>query len=168
VNSANKSLIQITSTNPLPKTSLRWVHTPPQSPRSIRAMIRIASFCLLAYWLLIFFGTHIPSSALPNLHWSDKILHLLAFAGLAFLMAWAIPKNGLAWWRHLLSVVGITFVYSCLDELTQQFIPGRQCDIGDVVADMAGTLVGLVCYLSARQVLSRLTWGQRLILRLSR
>lgn len=137
-------------------------------PKSLRTMIRVASFCLAAYWLAIFCATHIPKAAMPNLSWSDKVYHAIAFAGLAFLLAWAIPKKEGKWLKHLTIAAVIAISYACLDEFTQRFIPGRTCDIWDVAADAVGTGIGLTCYLMMRFALVQFTWGRSLILGLSR
>jgi VanZ family protein len=38
----------------------------------------------------------------------------------------------------------IIAVYGVLDELHQQLIPGRSCDINDWIADMIGVSIGLI------------------------
>lgn len=130
-------------------------------------MLRFASICLFAYWLLIFVATHIPSQVLPRLGWSDKVYHMLAFSGLSFLLAWALPNRRGQWLSHLLIAGAIAVAYGCVDELTQMFIPGRSCDAWDVVADTCGTFLGLSAYVMCRTVLLELSWGRRLIQRLS-
>ncbi len=127
--------------------------------------MRIAVFILSAYWLLIFVGTHLPAPALPALGTSDKLLHLAAFAGLAFLLAWAIPSGRWPLSRNLALAAAIAFGYAVLDELSQQFIPGRTCDPLDVAADTVGILIGLASYLAARGCIIRIGWARRLLLR---
>jgi hypothetical protein len=50
--------------------------------------IRIASVCLIGYWLALFVGTHLPAR-IPDMPGAndDKILHVIAFAGLSFLLS---------------------------------------------------------------------------------
>ncbi len=131
-------------------------------------MIRIATLCLATYWLAIFVATHLPKVAMPGLPMSDKAYHVIAFSGLSFLLAWALPTHAGKGLRHLGLAATIAIAYACVDELTQHFIPGRHCDPWDVVADAVGTGIGLLCYVIARLSLSRLTWGQRIIRGLSR
>ncbi len=144
-------------------------------------MIRIASACLLAYWAVLFVLTHLPSQSLPRMQGSDKLHHLLAFAGLAFLLAWALPTragksnpsvadkatHGTGSMRHVVLAAVIALVYACLDEFTQKFIPGRTCDVWDVVADAAGICLGLSGYVVLRAGLVRSRWGRTLIKSLS-
>lgn len=161
------------SVQPRPASAwLRRVGSRMRSPlgqlsQTARTMVRIASLCLAVYWLAIFVATHLPKQAMPSLNWSDKVYHALAFSGLAFLLAWAIPKHGRNWSRHLTLVAIIAISYAGLDEFTQRFIPGRTCDIWDVAADALGTGIGLACYLALRAVLTQVSWGRQLIRKLA-
>lgn len=129
-------------------------------------MIRIATICLCLYWLAIFVGTHLPQSSLPSLRLSDKLLHAGAFAGLAFLLAWAVPTGKAL--RHAMFVILIAVAYGCIDELTQKFIPGRTCDLWDLLADSIGACLGLAAYFAARSMLMISSRGRALIQTLSK
>lgn len=133
-------------------------------------MIRLASACLVVYWLAIFLATHMPSAAMPKLSYSDKVYHAGAFAGLAFLLCWALPtREGFAARLRQVSIAGIIAVsYGCIDELTQNFIPGRCCDIWDMAADAVGVLIGISCYLASRQLLVQFEFGRSIIAKFSR
>lgn len=142
---------------------------PSRSPTfSARAMVRIASLCLLLYWAAIFLATHLPSSSLPKLHWSDKAYHAIAFAGLGFLLGWAIPASKGKLLRHIVLVFAIGTIYAGLDELTQTLIPSRTCDFLDFLADAVGLAIGISIYLAMRGSLIQFSWGRRLISSLSR
>ena len=117
--------------------------------------LRIAVIALGCYWVSMFISTHIPANAVPRLHISDKFVvsdkfvHAVAFAGLAFLLSWAIPTNSSRPLRnvHFAGVIGV--LYACLDELLQ--IPvGRNADWNDLWADCLGILFGLLLYTSVR------------------
>ncbi|MCA9157756.1 MAG: VanZ family protein, partial [Planctomycetales bacterium] len=69
---------------------------------------------------------------------------------------------------HVTWAAGIALAYSCLDELTQMFVPSRSCDIYDIAADGVGIAVGLTSYLILRQLLLQVAWGRRLLHGLSR
>ena len=117
--------------------------------------LRIAVIALGCYWVLMFISTHIPASALPHLHVSDKFVHAVAFAGLAFLLSWAIPTNSSRPLRNVCFAGGIGIIYACLDELLQ--IPvGRTADWNDLWADCLGILFGLLLYISVRYYLTRM------------
>jgi VanZ family protein len=92
----------------------------------------------------------------------------MAFCGLAFLLAWAIPKRSAHLGWHLLITWCIAITYASVDEFTQKFIPGRTSDIWDVVADGFGACIGLASYLFLRSTLLKFSLGRDLIQRLSR
>ncbi len=127
-------------------------------------IMRLASIVLLAYWSLIFVGTHLPKSSLPNLNASDKVYHCIAFMGLSFLLCWAIPSSRVSLGKILVLAAVIAIGYAVIDEWTQQFIPGRTCDIWDLAADSVGTLLGLTAYTIARPVVRRIKWAQRFVI----
>ena len=105
---------------------------------------------------------------MPKLGWSDKVYHIIAFSGLSFLLCWAVPSRLGQRFRQLGVAGGIALAYAGFDEFTQQFIPGRHCDIWDVAADAVGICVGISCYLSCHWLLTQVTWGRRLIASFSR
>lgn len=117
--------------------------------------VRLATIVLAAYWSLIFIATHIPKPPGISIPHLDKLVHLLAYSGLSFLLSWALPTIP----RHkLLNVflAGLLAVtYGVIDEYSQ--IPvGRQADFFDWVADSAGTILGLTIYVVARwQIVKR-------------
>lgn len=83
-----------------------------------------------------------PSSDLPDdtPRWiNDKVAHATVFAGLAFL------------WMHYLrkavTVLVLLLAFAFLTEIVQYLLPAsfsRSFDLKDIVADLAGILVGLV------------------------
>lgn len=138
-----------------------------QLPKHVRIMIRLATACLATYWIAIFLATHLPSSALPKLSWSDKVYHAGAFAGLAFLLCWSIPTRQGKRVRQLTLAASIAILYAATDELTQKLIPGRCCDFWDFAADSAGVFIGLAAYGVCRRLLTSTNVGRRLIEHLS-
>jgi len=119
--------------------------------------IRVASFCLIGYWLVLFAGTHLPRVRIPNVaggH-SDKILHLVAFAGLSFLLSWAIPTKHSDRFRNVRMAGLAAILYGAFDELTQ--IPvGRTADWLDLLADTIGVVLGLIGYCVCREIYWRM------------
>lgn len=112
-------------------------------PRPRTAVRQIAAIVLVVYWVGMFVGTHIPlptNAFPPNV--SDKSLHLLAYAGLAFLLAVWRSLTRPVYRRELLILLAVAAGYGVLDELLQ--IPvGRHADIRDWAADLIGAAVGL-------------------------
>ena len=121
--------------------------------------LRIAIVALLFYWTLLFIGTHIPANAvLGKLHASDKLLHAAAFAGLAFLMAWAISTDRTRIHKNTVFAAIVCVIYAAVDEILQ--IPvGRTADWKDFVADCVGICMGLSTYTIARAKLIKAEWN---------
>ena len=75
----------------------------------------------------------VPAGALPG--GSDKLIHFMAYLGLACLLG---LFRGPEKWVSSLAIVA---VFAVIDELLQ--IPvGRSCDIADGLADWLGAAVG--------------------------
>ena len=103
---------------------------------------------LIIYWVIIFIGTTLPSSQLPN--WgplTDKEKHFIAYFLLSVLLNFALSfqmkKPRLSKYSHFFTFI-IVALYGILDELHQSFIPGRSCDIHDWYADISGALLGVI------------------------
>lgn len=116
--------------------------------------IRLAPILLVVYWILLFTGTHLPGAALKSLHANDKLMHCAAFSGLAFLLAWAIPKHLFGRIPSLLLAAIITMTYAVVDEWTQAFVPNRTPDVKDFLADCVGMILGFTAYLILRTIIS--------------
>jgi len=101
------------------------------------------------YWLLLFVGTHIPLKPGKNQAPAgrDKVQHCVAFAGLAFLLCTAGAIDGRYRRALVPRVLLLIAVYAAADEWTQQFVPSRQSDLSDWIADMVGAGLGLSVFL---------------------
>ena len=79
----------------------------------------------------------------------DKLQHLAAFATLAVAVGlWASP----AFWKRrsvlsLLLAAIISSAYGAVDELHQYFVPGRDCNFWDWLADTLGAFFGATAML---------------------
>lgn len=75
---------------------------------------------------------------------SDKLIHLVCFAGLGLFWCWWFSRE--AWldrpWRHILYVMLIVAAYGILDEVHQYYVPGRFASALDWAADVAGGMLG--------------------------
>ncbi|MBO5730510.1 MAG: VanZ family protein [Treponema sp.] len=75
---------------------------------------------------------------------SDKLIHLVCFAGLGFFWTWWFKQK--AWiqkpLKHILLVTLIVAAYGIVDEIHQYHVPGRYASILDWVADFIGGLLG--------------------------
>ena len=102
-------------------------------------------FLLITYWVLMFVGTHIPiNTSLPFLGFpqADKLVHMMAFMGLAMLLIWTMScfrqVSNPVLWITLVTLVG----YSVFDEWSQRFVPGRHSHVFDWIADLVGIVAG--------------------------
>ena len=99
----------------------------------------VAAYCGAIFYLSSM------ANPLPELtaHVWDKLLHLTEYSALGFLLALALGV-----WDSPTKVwpVGIAILLGCLygisDETHQSFVPGRDAEVGDVVADALGSAVG--------------------------
>ncbi len=85
---------------------------------------------------------HRSSGSLPFPHF-DKWVHFLLF----FAQMWLLCK---AWLHHrrripVLMLVFFGGLYAMATEIIQHFLPGRDGDVWDCVADMAGVCAALYC-----------------------
>ena len=74
----------------------------------------------------------------------DKVQHLIAYAVLALALGlWFSPER----WRQrplgvFLLTAALASLYGATDELHQYFVPGRDCNVWDWIADTLGALLG--------------------------
>lgn len=102
---------------------------------------------LILYWILLFTATSLPSANLPSVAISDKIKHFSAFFGLSVLLSLTLLYQNKVkiLKKHFLSaaLIIISF-YGLLDEIHQSFIPSRNSEFLDWVADSLGAIAGVL------------------------
>lgn len=99
------------------------------------------------YWPAFFISAHIPiPRVVLKANVSDKSLHFLAYLILTFLLWFAILGNRKANWRKAATWLMLLLIagYGVVDELLQNLVAGRSCDVRDLYADMVGGLTGLI------------------------
>jgi VanZ family protein len=104
---------------------------------------------VILYCLAIYIQSDFPSpERIPSFQFSDKVLHFLAYAvmGVLFYRAYQTLriKDNLRM-LTLLSVVSAS-LYGISDEIHQYFVPFRDADILDAVANTLGALCGVYLY----------------------
>jgi VanZ family protein len=107
--------------------------------------LRQASLVLTIAWAaLIYYLSDQPGMDIPlAFPLQDKLMHLLAYAVLGFL-ALGTQRPGASgfsvpdYWK----ITALTALYGVLDEFHQAFVPGRNADVLDVLADASGALLG--------------------------
>ena len=99
---------------------------------------------LAVYWLAIFVGSHVPKQWSPDLAKTDKLVHVTAYAGLSFLLAWFVSLRRPLRIQTFALLLAVVAGYGALDELAQLLVPGRYGDMWDWAADLIGGVVGLI------------------------
>lgn len=108
------------------------------------------------YWLTLVSLTHLPGRMIPLTGVSDKMLHFLAYWGLALFVYTALwstfPRRRIA-----LPAIVIVLLHGALDEWTQGMV-GRSAEFADWIADLLGATAGAGFMLLVR----RLALGSRI------
>ena len=104
---------------------------------------------LILYCLLIFIQSANPSpEQIPSFKFVDKLLHFSAYAimGILFYRAYQTLKikDNLRL-LMLMSAVSAS-LYGISDEIHQSFVPFRQAEVADVIADIIGAFTGVYLY----------------------
>jgi VanZ family protein len=93
----------------------------------------------------------VPSELEPFLSIPDKPVHFILYLTLGGLLARARLVSGIDASHALL--LGLGAAYAAIDEWHQGFVPGRNPDVADWLADIGGLLVGywiIVAFLARR------------------
>ncbi len=102
---------------------------------------------LVFYWALIFILTTLPGNVIVNsIKLSDKVEHILAYFGLSFLLMFFFRflKSHYLILKRLFFTLLIAMLYAGFDEIHQMFIPRRQADLLDFLADTLGAILGVL------------------------
>ena len=107
--------------------------------------LRLASAVLTVAWAaLIYYLSDQSRLDIPSIFtMQDKLLHLSAYAVLGF-FALGTQQTGASGYRvrDYWKIAALTALYGVLDEFHQSFVPGRNADVLDVLADASGALLG--------------------------
>lgn len=102
---------------------------------------------LVFYWIILFTATTLPGGSAPKIAASDKLKHFGGYFVLATLLHLTLHfqrKIKKFYQKPLLWTLIIAAVYGALDEIHQLFVPGRNAELLDWVADISGTLLAVV------------------------
>ena len=109
------------------------------------------------YALAIFASSSLSAAPSPPLHLTDKHVHLLAYAGFALVLVRAL--SGGCWAgvtpATALQAAMMTIAYGATDEWHQSFVPGRDADVRDLIADAVGAALAVAV------VGAMARWGRR-------
>ena len=94
---------------------------------------------LLYMGLIFLFSSSPPPMELPSFSFADKLAHFLEYGLLASLIYLGLEKSE-AIFHPIFIPFLIAFLYGVSDEIHQYFVPGRDADVFDAVADAVGGL----------------------------
>lgn len=127
----------------------------PADPVPSSTLRGISLALTLAWAALIYYLSDQPGTDLPlAFPGQDKLLHLLAYGVLGFLALGTrqLSASGYRitdYWK----VAAVATLYGVLDEFHQSFVPGRNADVLDVLADAGGALLGAgLLFLTVRKL----------------
>ena len=111
--------------------------------RFVRTQRSLAIALWLAMLMLVAAGELLPGQSEPMMwlarsHLSDKLMHLTAYAAVAWIAAAAMDTGLMLVCVIVSECVGIAL------EIAQHYVPGRSTDIYDVLANTVGVLLGVV------------------------
>ncbi|HEX9082662.1 MAG TPA: VanZ family protein [Holophagaceae bacterium] len=91
----------------------------------------------------------------------DKLAHASVFGLLALTLDWSLRRTlpGLPMYKRHLLVVILVSLYGASDEWHQAFVPGRDCEVGDWIADSLGAVVALTAASLPMVFTRRLAWN---------
>jgi len=113
----------------LPVIGDRWPLSRPY--RSLAAVLLLVSVCL------VFWASLQPSLAPPGDGGVDKGLHVLCFAGLGAIAAFAFDR-----WALWSVAAGLLAIGAGI-EIAQHFVPDREGSVGDFLSDALGLAIGI-------------------------
>ena len=105
---------------------------------------RIVLWVAVGAYLSIIFALSAQPNPLPALTavvW-DKLLHAAEYGGLGLLLNAALRASGLPARRAFVLALAGASLYGASDELHQLFVPGRDSEVLDWVADTVGGGIG--------------------------
>ncbi len=99
---------------------------------------------LYAGLIFIYSSLSSPPPLAPPILYGDKLLHLVEYALLGYLIARAAKNSSSLKLRaHFrIGAVCIAILYGLSDEFHQYFVPGREVEVLDVLADGVGAFLG--------------------------
>ncbi len=89
------------------------------------------------------------SLTFPELENLDKLFHIVFYGILGLTTHWVSPAQ---WHRSkpilvVLVVVTVGLFYGVFDEYHQSFVPGRDSSVGDICADVTGSILACLAWL---------------------
>lgn len=96
--------------------------------------------------LVILISSLFPTSEVPTVTWpyADKVMHFGIYAVLAVLMLRGFALYNINHMQGYIFTLILGMGYGILMELVQLFVPGRQADVFDIMANTMGLACGII------------------------
>jgi len=95
----------------------------------------------LFYMGMIFLFSSFPTPIkIPSFSFADKLAHLLAYGLLASLIYFTLEKSRVNFHPIFIPFL-VAFLYGVSDEIHQYFVPGRNADVFDALANALGGFI---------------------------
>lgn len=122
--------------------------------RAALSRFYLAVCLLVIYWLALGTATHLPNYTSRELLFPhfDKLQHFAAYGVLGFLLAWGFSRLAPETFPRAICALLIGWAYGAVDEIWQLYIPGRQGDFFDWLADACGVACGVPAFFLARSL----------------
>jgi VanZ family protein len=108
----------------------------------LRSVLPAIAYAALLFWIS---SLSPPDAPTYGLEWGDKINHAGAFGLMAILWfrasAWFLPRSSRR--TRCLLTLALVALYGATDEIHQSFVPGRESDITDWIADVVGATLAI-------------------------
>ena len=95
---------------------------------------------LLYMGMIFLFSSFPPPIKTPSFSFADKLAHLLAYGLLASLIYFALEKSRVNFHPIFIPFL-VAFLYGVSDEIHQYFVPGRNADVFDALANGLGGFI---------------------------
>ena len=113
-------------------------------------------FPAIAWAIAIFVQSSLSNIPAPDLGFDmqDKVFHAAEYAILGFFLRRALvfQKNEPIQQYANQLTVALGSLYAVSDEIHQSFVPGRNADISDVIADIVGIISVVAVYFCLKQI----------------
>lgn len=101
------------------------------------------------YLVIIAFLSLLPSYDIPDIELfagADKVVHIVMYLGLSFLASWNYDISHKRMKFMYLLLAGV-FMYGVIMEILQRTMHnGRDFDFKDMIANLTGTIIGMLIY----------------------
>ena len=84
-----------------------------------------------------------------------KLAHFSIYAVFAVCSSALLSRYNIKRKTKVLSAFTICFLYAVSDEIHQYFVPGRSCELRDVLIDTSGVIAGIVIYHFIKYIISK-------------